>query len=43
MFSDNWIGVHEAADDVGKDLTVDNRRTEMLHKHLYLQDNYHAW
>ena len=42
MFADNRVGIHKTADDVWKDLIVDDRRTQMFHKHFYLQDKYYA-
>jgi len=42
MFSNNWIGVHETADDVWKDLVVNNRWAQVLHKQLNLQHKYNA-
>jgi len=36
MFSDDWIGVQEAADNVRKDLIIHNRWTQMLNKYLNL-------
>jgi len=36
MFSDNGIGIHEATDDVWKDLIIDDRWTQVFHKCLNL-------
>jgi len=39
MFSDNRIGIHEAADYVWKDLIIDDRWTQVFNKCLNLPQN----